>query len=215
MQHFRGQPLEWRQQQQLVSSTWQVFNSCVYKSPAQDALSWWKNQPGRPTSLAHSSMVEGTNETYPWSFSANKRGARPGLNSWTTGGESWISCMSSWDQNVEKCEPVPGMQRDKLDMIWRVSHRQLRSSSNSPWWNRTPCQNRSYQIWIGREACAAGASQDLKTNGITNFIFHRVEQARVSRLTALSQSSAPSYLKYSNMNPSEDSVSEQVLSNIN
>ena len=47
MQRFRGQGLEWvdvgwRQQQQLVSSTWHVFDPCICKSPVQDTLSWWK-----------------------------------------------------------------------------------------------------------------------------------------------------------------------------
>ena len=143
-----------------------------------------------------------------------------------TGWESWISCMSSWDstswcvttilKNVCQFLECSLMQIDKIDMIWRVSHQQLLSSSDSPWWNHAKChrgrvENLGFPVFLSEQAltnmnwpwswCSwcisklSEESEDLKTNEMTKFIFHCVEQASVSRLTALSQSSAPPYLK--------------------
>ena len=106
---------------------------------------------GRPTSLAHSSLVGERNKTHPWSFSAHEREARPGLNSWAIVAKCHRGLWRILDfmyvflrqhvcnHNIEKCAPVPGRQLDKLDMIW------FWSSSDSPWWNclKAPSQNRS------------------------------------------------------------------------
>ena len=110
MQHFQEQDLdwvdvEWIQQQQLVSSTWQVFHSCVYKSHVQDALSWWKTDElgafliGRGKRTKHIISLfqlmrlimreEPDSGWVLWTIAAN--------HSPRMGAESWIFCMSSWD----------------------------------------------------------------------------------------------------------------------
>ena len=80
-----------------------------------------------------------------------------------------------------------------------VSNRYFRYSSYSdaPLWSRpmTPSQNRSWRTSTGREAGAAQqqlvspySGKTWNSNGMTEFIFHCVEEARVTTRTALSQS---------------------------
>ena len=86
---------------------------------------------GRPTNLAHSSLASHwkgkTGETLPWSFSANERGTRPGLqpkvteDRWRILDFSWISCWDNMYGTTEKGVLVPRIHLNKLDMIWRVS----------------------------------------------------------------------------------------------
>ena len=116
------------------------------------------------------------------------------------------------NHNIEKFAPVPGTQLHKLDMIWRVNFGLFPIDNSVFFWfalMKPSKDSLSGQVLTNMNW---PWTQSLVT---TKLIFHCVEQARGSRLTALSQSSAPPYLKSSNMKPSEDSLSEQVLTNMN
>ena len=149
--------VEWRKQQQLVSSTstWQVWNWCSYKSPVQDALSWWKtNELGTFLNVRENSSLV---------FSAYEKGARTKLNSWTIAAKCHLGqvenlgfpdlqsfpliLLSSSDlpwwnsENTPSGLPEPWLAWYDLESFPSIPW----SSSDLPWWisPNTPCQNRS------------------------------------------------------------------------
>ena len=170
---------------------------------------------GRPTNLAHSSFGEPLVGEKLWnislvfsSFSKWERNQTQvefandcSQRSWRTGAESSIFWMSFWDNTYEttilkKVRPI--LEGSLINLIWFEEFLidNLRLAETVRRLRVTSCQDRSQLTWTGREAGAAGASpcsvKTWKTNRMTKFIFHCVKQARVSTLTALSKSSAPS-----------------------
>ena len=132
MQHFWGQDLESRLKWMLsgdndssLSVPHEIFfNSCVYKSAVQDALSWWKTNEFDAFLIGRGirSYYEGNASLVFLSYETRVEFLGDcSKTSPRTGGESWISCISSWDNTCVATilkNVCPFLERSLINLKW-------------------------------------------------------------------------------------------------